>query len=344
MTQAMNQARLHGGDLSVVKADGRRWLDLSTGINPTSYPWRETLEASELDAAAQALPQAAAATDAVNAFCSYAGAPNPKEWLIGPGSQALIEALPMLFSPDQPVIIPHPTYSEHAYAWRRKGYDVWTPHQLPRKFADRSVVIVTNPNNPDGRIQDPSVLLALADTLGQVDGFLIVDEAFIDLYPHLSLARHELPHNIILLRSFGKFFGLAGLRLGLMRCAAPQRETVNALLPLWATSGIALHIAAKAYGDTAWSDAMRDHLSARMTALRHVLVGAGLEHVGSTDLYCLVRHRRAQPLFHHLQARAIHVRRFEYDDSWLRFGLAPEGGLSHLETALKGDWTNDRKQ
>ncbi len=338
----MTQARLHGGDLSVVQADGRRWLDLSTGINPKSYPWRETLDANDLDAAAQALPQAAAVTNAVNAFCSYAGAPNPQEWLIGPGSQALIEALPMLFSPGQPVIVLHPNYGEHAYAWRRKGFDVFTPTQLPRQFANRSVVIITNPNNPDGRLWEPAELMALAHALAEVDGTLIVDEAFMDLYPHLSLTRHELPENIILLRSFGKFFGLAGLRLGLMRCSAPLREKVTALLPLWATSGIALHIAAKAYSDTAWLRTMRAHLSAQMMVLRRVLSDAGLEPVGGTDLYCLVRHPCAQSLFRHLQAHAIHVRRFDYNDSWLRFGLAPEGDLSHLETALKGDWTRDR--
>jgi len=333
--------RLHGGDLSDMIGDGRSWLDLSTGINPASYPWLDRIAPERLAAVAQALPQRRDEAALIDAFCAYAGARTPDEWAVGPGSQALIEALPLLFHASQPVLIPQPTYGEHAYAWRRAGYDVsFLPH-LPGQFADRSIVILTNPNNPDGHTYSPKELLDIADRLACVSGSLIVDEAFIDLTPQLSLTSHDLPDNVILLRSFGKFFGLAGLRLGLMRRPLVLADKLDALTPLWGTGGPALAIAEAAYRDTAWITAMRTSLTAKMDTLCQCLTYAGLALVGRTDLYCLVQHPRAQALFAHLQTQAVHVRRFDYNAQWLRFGLAPGDSLSHLETALKGDWTHD---
>jgi cobalamin biosynthetic protein CobC len=341
----MTDRRPHGGDLSSLRTDGRQWLDLSTGINPVPYPWQERLSSASIREAMQRLPQAAATADLLNAFMAYSGVADQEKgrenWVVGPGSQALIEALPRLWQRGRPVIVPQPTYGEHAFAWARAGYQVATPDACPRAFARGTILVLTNPNNPDGRRHDPADLLSLADRLAAVDGFLVVDEAFADLVPARSLAGHPLPDNVILLRSFGKFFGLAGMRIGLCRVPALLKAGLDACLPLWATDGLALAIAATAYGDSTWIGETRQRLAGDMTALRTTLARAGLEPIGGTDLFCLTRHPRAGHIHDHLRARAVHVRRFDAHPDWLRFGLGPQGSMQQLETALEGDWLDD---
>jgi cobalamin biosynthetic protein CobC len=202
------------------------------------------------------------------------------------------------------------------------------------------LAIVTNPNNPDGRLFDKDALMAVAQKLAARGGLLVVDEAFMDVGPknaslNASLAADVARGNIVVLRSFGKFFGLAGLRLGFAIAAPPLAQRVSALLGPWAVSGPALAIGAQALADAAWIDATRTRLAEAAKRLDAVLVGAGLDIVGGTTLFRLAQSHAAAGLFHHLGCAGVFVRRFPDRPQWLRFGLpAAEPDWQRLERAI----------
>ncbi len=208
----------HGGDLAAAEARWARpiqgWLDLSTGCNPWPYPV-PTLP----PAAWSRLPGRAEDLALRRAAAAFYGAADPECVLPAPGSGALIRLLPRLLPPG-PVAVVGPTYGEHAAAWAAAGHAV---RDIPHLDAagESSVVVVANPNNPDGRTVAPARLLALAAELAERGGLLVVDEAFGDTDPALSVVPHLAP-GLLVLRSLGKFHGLPGLRLG-FALALPDR-------------------------------------------------------------------------------------------------------------------------
>ncbi|MAO55620.1 MAG: threonine-phosphate decarboxylase [Rhodospirillaceae bacterium] len=320
----------HGGDLAAWAGRYGRpvaeWLDLSTGINPVAYPLP--------DLAAETwtkLPQSAALAALKEAAAKAYGASSPEMLACAPGTQALIQVLPLLFDRRR-VSILGPTYSEHASAWRQAGAEVTEVGDLPPP--DRSLVLV-NPNNPDGRTIAPDVLAAWArDAAGQGQ-ILIVDEAFADVRPEVSLVPTMPLGNVVILRSFGKFFGLAGLRLGFAVAAPDIVRRLETLMGPWAVSGPGLVIGARALSDGTWIAAERDRLAAAMVRLREMLTGAGAEIVGGTDLFVTVDHGAAPDLFDHLARAGILVRRFDAAPRRLRFGLPGDAGdWGRLEQAL----------
>jgi cobalamin biosynthetic protein CobC len=182
--------------------------------------------------------------------------------------------------------------------------------------------VLVNPNNPDGRVIAKSALLDLADRLNRRDGLLVIDEAFADLMPaEASLTDATERPNIVVLRSFGKFFGLAGLRLGFALAAPRLARRLQAQLGPWAVSGPAVEIGATALADTAWQDAMRVRLAEAAQRLDALLTGTGLTLVGGTSLYRLTQRADADALFDHLGRAGIVVRRFAKDAIRLRWGL-----------------------
>jgi cobalamin biosynthetic protein CobC len=202
------------------------------------------------------------------------------------------------------------------------------------RSADLAVIV--NPNNPDGRIVPKAELLDIARELRQRDGILVIDEAFADVADSdMSLAGNLDCGNIVVLRSFGKFFGHAGLRLG-FALAAPQLATrLSALLGPWAVSGPAVFIGEKALADAPWKTRVMEHLADAARRLDRVLAGAELEVVGGTSLYRLTRSSDAQELFRHLGHAGILVRRFAEHPTWVRWGL-PDGEVAwqRLSAAL----------
>jgi cobalamin biosynthetic protein CobC len=202
-------------------------------------------------------------------------------------------------------------------------------------LAGADLVVVVNPNNPDGRIVGRDALLALADTLAP--GLLVVDEAFMDVGPSdASLASEVARPNLVVLRSFGKFFGLAGLRLGFALAPPEIAGRLAAALGPWAVSGPALAIGAAALADAAWIAATRMRLAAASRRLDDLLAVAALEAVGGTALFRLVRTPVADALFEHLGAAGIFVRRFAGEPTWLRFGLpGDEPAWQRLAAALR---------
>jgi cobalamin biosynthetic protein CobC len=297
---------VHGGDLGDVRRRfpdaPQPWIDLSTGINPVPYPvptlpaemWTCLPSRSEL----QALIDIAARRYDVD----------PVMIVAAPGTQALIQLLPRLFPPMNVAIV-GPTYEEHEVAWRSAGrHAVSVVESLP---AQAEAAVLVNPDNPTGRLIAPTELM-------NVKGQLIVDEAFIDFYSRdASVAGTKA----IVLRSFGKTYGLAGLRLGFAIAEPDVAEHLRHALGPWAVAGPAIEIGRRALGDDAWLDAARHRLERDVRRLDGILTRAGLEILGGTLLFRLARYPEAPALIDALGRHGIHVRSFAREPTWLRFGL-----------------------
>lgn len=317
----------HGGDLTTAMAvhGGSRdaWIDLSTGINPFAWPVPGSLPPD----AWTSLPAQGAVDRLLAAARRTYAVPEDVGIAAAPGTQSLIQWLPRL-APDGAVAIVQPTYSEHALAWRRAGREaIGSTAEYPLPDAARHLVIV-NPNNPDGHLFGRDRLAELASAVARRGGWLVIDESFIDVVPQataVDLCR-EMP--VLVLRSFGKFYGLAGLRLGFLLATPAIAAMFGEALGPWCVAGPALEIGATALADTAYARSMRDRLVREAEALDTLLTRASLDVVGGTSLYRLVRHPMARRLHEHLARRQIWVRRFDWDGSLLRFGLPPGGPAS----------------
>src|SRR5271170_915045 len=323
----------HGGDLSAARRlfpdAPEPFIDLSTGINPNPYAM------PRLPAGLFArLPNAAALARLTAAAASAYGAPSPAHVVAAPGTQILLPLAAGLARPGRAAIV-SPTYSEHTRAAVLAGHAVSEIRDLGA-VADAGLVILTNPNNPDGRLFAKDDLIALAKELRPRGGVLLVDEAFMDIGPPgTSLAGEVSRGNIVVLRSFGKFFGLAGLRLGFALAPPPLAARLAALLGPWAVSAPALAVGAQALADQAWIEATRHSLAQAAARLDAILTGRGLDIVGGTTLFRLTRTKAAGELFHHLGRAGILTRAFPDHASWLRFGLpAAEPDWQRLQIAM----------
>jgi cobalamin biosynthetic protein CobC len=197
------------------------------------------------------------------------------------------------------------------------------------------LAIVANPNNPDGRIIAKEKLLALCDALSARGGLLLVDEAFMDVGPpEASLAGDVGRGNLVVLRSFGKFFGLAGLRLGFALTSPEVAAKLTRALGPWAVSGPAVAIAERALADAIWIEATRARLRSAAERLDQVLIEAKVVVIGGTSLFRLVRTRHANEMFQHLGTAGIIVRAFREQPTWLRFGIPQGSGWDRLRLAL----------
>lgn len=323
----------HGGDVAAAKRrfhlPNADWLDLSTGINAMTYPF-----APPAREAWARLPDGASQARLLDAAAAYYGVRNRDCVVPAPGSQALIQLLPHMRAPSKVAVL-GPTYGEHESRWAAGGHDVVMVEALSDVPAEANIVVLCNPNNPDGRILDKPRLSKLARSLSERDGWLIVDEAFADLEPHTSLADTVVDGGIVVLRSFGKFFGLAGLRLGFALAEPSLAARLSDRLGPWAVSGPAAEIGAAALADTRWIEHARQDLMVRAARLDACLARARLNVVGGTSLFRLVEAPRAAALYDHLGSHAILVRHFPERADWLRFGVpATDADLNRLGDAL----------
>ena len=316
----------HGGRLGAARTAWpdapTPWQDLSTGINPRPYPvpvlapetWSRLPDPSAL----QALEQAAA-----TAF----GVADPARVVAAAGSEALIRLLPRLLTARR-VAISERTYGGHAGAWRAAGVE---PVALDDPAADLRVVV--NPDNPTGQALSP------AQVLGLTDGPLLIDEAFVEVDPDLSVAAlagaagHE---RLIVLRSFGKFYGLAGARLGFLIAEPALAARVRQALSDWPVSGPAIAAGLAAYADQDWALQTRAQLIDDAARLDALLRRAGFEIVGGTPLFRLTRAIDAAQRFEILAQAGILTRPFVWDETLIRFGLpGPEQDWLRLANALE---------
>ncbi len=334
-TQAPDAEPLaHGGNLDAVRkrfpgAQGP-WIDLSTGINPVPYP------IPELPAEIWSrLPTRAEEEELLAAAAKQYQASDSGMIVAAPGTQALIQLLPRL-RPKSHVEILGPTYEEHEACWTRHGHRVSVVKDL--EASDRAdVVVVVNPNNPTGRIISASALCNLASALAKRGGLLIVDEAFVDALPKTASLVSDLPPATIVLRSLGKIYGLAGLRLGFAIAEISLAKRIRAELGPWAVSGPALRIGTAALRDTPWLEETVARLRSDQERLDRMLEAAGFTLLGGTPLFRLARHVKATEIVDKLGRHGIHVRVFSSEPQRVRLGLpGDERAWERLSVALLG--------
>ena len=323
----------HGGALDVagrLTPDAPRpWIDLSTGINPHAYP------VPDLDPEVWArLPDRAALAELEQAAAERYGAPAGSV-VAGPGSQALLHVLARL-PPHGEASALAPTYGGYAEAFAAAGARLIEARSLDG-LAGAATAVVANPNNPDGKVVSRRDLLALHARLVERDGLLIVDEAFADFAPGLSLAPVLPVSGTVVLRSFGKTFGLAGLRLGFAIASADVGARLRAALGPWPVSGPAIVIGARALADSAWLASTAARLAEDAARLDALLAAGGWRVVGGTRLFRLAARPGASHAFKRLMAAGVLTRPFAAHPDWLRFGIpAEEAHWRRLAAALGG--------
>ncbi|PVE20332.1 threonine-phosphate decarboxylase [Microvirga sp. KLBC 81] len=321
----------HGGNLE----EARRlfpdapepWVDLSTGINPIAYPM-PALPASSFER----LPTPDAHADLEAAAAESYEATDAAGVVAAPGTQILISLLPHL-RPRSKVSVLGPTYAEHAHAWRRAGHEV-VDIVSPDDDHETDVLVIVNPNNPDGRVLQRRMLIDLASRLHRRGGWLVVDEAFADFDSGETMVS-SLPNGTIVLRSFGKTYGLAGIRLGFAVAQPDIAGLVRAALGPWAVAGPAIEVGRKALRDRQWRVAAAEARANDAAHLDRLLQQAiGTTSMGTT-LYRLIENPAAANLFTHLGRRGIWTRPFKDNPNRLRFGLpGSDEAWARLETAL----------
>lgn len=292
----------HGGniDAAIARFGGVRagWLDLSTGINRVPYPLPRLMSPIWRD-----LPDAAATAALEAAARDFWSVPAEAAVLAAPGASSLIARIPALVPPAT-VAIAGPTYNEHARAFRTAG---WTLAEGPA-----TARVVVNPNNPDGRIWTPDECAA---------PLAVIDESFGEVAPGQSLMALATRPGTLILKSFGKFWGLAGLRLGFAIGDPALVAGLAHMLGPWPVSGAAQAVGTVALTDPAWAARTRRRLHRDAQRLDTLMTGAGVTPLGGTDLFRLYDVADAHAWQDQFARAQIWTRRFPYSDRWLRLGL-----------------------
>ncbi|WP_404655667.1 threonine-phosphate decarboxylase CobD [Bradyrhizobium sp. USDA 336] len=304
--------REHGGnlDLAQQRFGGRAedWIDLSTGINRLPYP------VSEVSARAWSALPSRAEIEALHQAAGHAYRTGAPIVALG-GAQAAIQLLPQLVPPGRARIFA-PTYNEYAGVLSAAGWEVQEVGELGA-LPGADLAIVVNPNNPDGRRSAPQDLLALLPRVGR----LVIDESFADAVPQLSLAPQANQAGLLVLRSFGKFYGLAGLRLGFAIGHAADIGRLAAMSGPWPVSGAAIEIGCRALRDEAWAEAASARLARDCARLDEMASSQGWRLIGGTPLFRLYQTRDALAAQEKLARGQIWPRVFAQQPTWLRLGL-----------------------
>jgi len=311
----MSEKRDHGGglDAAIAAFGGQRseWLDLSTGINPVPYPIPKMPQD-----AWTALPDEAAFARLYALARSFWNVPESATIIGATGASAIIAALPRVIPPGA-VCIPGPTYNEHGAAFAASGW---------RLGQDLShALVAVHPNNPDGHIWTVSDFEA---------AYTVIDESFCDVMPEQSLIHLAARPGVVVLKSFGKFWGLAGLRLGFAIGDPQIIAKLTDLLGPWQVSGPALSIGAEALADPAWADETRARLTADTARLDALVTKNGAECVGGTTLFRLYKVEDAQAIQDRLARHHVWSRVFPYAPEWIRLGLPAPDRWAQLESAF----------
>ena len=322
----------HGGNLlkAIEEFGGTQedWLDLSTGVSPFTIDlptfhedvWRrlpDPLHVERLEGQAQEFYQ------------------TKYNCLAVPGSQFAIQHLSKIL--DGEVGIVEPTYGEYANSFLRnhRAYKSLSDFKI---IDDVSSVILANPNNPDGRLYTSQELQELAVQLSKRNGYLVVDEAFMEFDDHNSLLNVQgRADNIIILRSVGKFFGLAGIRLGFVFSSFDVRIKFATYLGPWAVTGPALAIAEHIFTHPDIVNELNQKTLIRHKQMGETLKQSKLTIIGENKLFFLIEHSNAKALDVHLKEQKILTRIFDYNSKWMRIGLTPDQSEDiRLLNALNG--------
>lgn len=305
----------HGGRVAAAARafGGDDWVDLSTGIAPWAYPH------GAIDLGFDRLPEPAAMADLEAAAARAFGVADPARVVAVPGTDLALRLLAMILPAERPAVV-RPGYAGHATAWGQARSVA--AHTDP---GDADLLVLANPANPDGRVTPPEQLRALTQRMT-----VVVDEAYADPAPGLS---PEASDRLVVLRSFGKFHGLPGVRLGFVIAGARVRGALRHLLGDWPVSSAAVAIGSAAYADRAWIAEQAARIDTVGTLLDLALTD--LDTIGQAPLFRLVRTAHAHRLFRHLCRHAILTRPFVDRPDQLRIGLPRDGAaLARLTTAL----------
>lgn len=329
------QSLVHGGRLDAARrlypSASQPWIDLSTGINPRPYP----LPALAPEIFARLPDEDAFAALEKAARAAY-GAPVDVGIIPGAGVQAFIQMLPRLY-PARRVAVLGFTYVEHVACWAAGGAKVATVETLDG-LAGADVAVIVNPNNPDGRLLSPDTLAPLAQEMTRKGRLLILDESFMDFTQAQSAVALAAQEGVVVLRSFGKAYGLAGLRLGFALASSARAAALHAALGPWAVSGPALAIGARALADFDWRAAAAGACATDAARLDALLLRTGFELVGGASLFRLARHETARARHAQLCEKGVLARAFPERPDWLRFGLpGDEAAWRRLAAALETD-------
>lgn len=316
----------HGGALEAAKrAFGDKaapWIDLSTGINPHGWPG-----AAHVDIDWQRLPEREAIAGLEETAADYFGI-EPAHICAVPGSEIGLRLVGRLIGGSARHIAPsYRTHGEIFASSRHLEFD-----QIEKERLDDAHLVLANPNNPDGRVIAPDML----DGLQPKRGWMLVDEAFVDCMPGVSIAAKVTDERrLAVFRSFGKFFGLAGVRLGFLIAPRPLVTEMHALLGAWPVSAAAVAIGQAAYADAPWIAMTRERLPKDAARLDALLSQHGIEAQGACPLFHLIRRDDAPVLFERLARAAIWTRPFAERADWLRIGLpADEEAYARLDEVL----------
>ncbi|CAN5189253.1 threonine-phosphate decarboxylase CobD [soil metagenome] len=322
----MTGAIPHGGRLAKARADyptaPTPWLDVSTGINPDGWRGRRAPLS-----ALTVLPDPAD-TKALEAAAALAFGCDPDRVAAVPGAEAGLRLLPVLLDFAR-VAVASPTYGSHADAWRQARIEVV---EVPRErlFEQKTgALVIVNPNNPDGAMAPGADLASLAK-----GRWLVVDESFIDTDPTMSAIRGMTDRTVVL-RSFGKFYGLPGVRLGFVVAAPALAQRVRDRTGDWPVGADAIAMGRAAYADEGWADAARVRLARDAARLDRLLRATGFEIVGGTSLFRLARCEDAGRRAERLAEQGVLVRTFAHDGTLIRFGLPGRKNWRRLQTALE---------
>ena len=310
----------HGGDLSDLRlklGQDCPIIDLSTGINPHHYP--HSPQSSE---SLNALPSASDLKKLNTVATAYYRVHKTWDYIALPGSQIVLSLLPNILKKNENIKIGiiSPTYNEYEHSWQSNGVSPISistfEHACETSF---DVIYLCNPNNPDGRLTQASTIIDKAEQYPET--MFIIDEAFMDCSPQESILLKQMLENIIVIRSFGKFFGLAGLRLGWVFATAKIIHKFRSMVGPWAVNTPALHIAAAAYKDQKWQKQQLASLNEMQKNMQHLFQKRKIDIVGQTPLYTLIQLNDALTLHESLANQGIWTRIFEYNPHWMRLGV-----------------------
>lgn len=330
-----NSPLIHGGQLDKIAKrydrPSEQWLDLSTGIAPFSYPIPHIPQSTW-----QQLPQVQ--DSLLNAAKRYYQA---KHCLVTHGSQQVIELLPALWLNHKKldvktltVYLPNIGYKEHQKAWSIAGINlVFYRDKLPSNLVEHAVVVVINPNNPTGKIYQRDELLMVQNEIDKKAGLMVIDEAFIDVLPREKSMVSCASANTIVLRSFGKFFGLAGIRIGFVCSLTYWYQQIKNHLGPWQVNGPALYIAEKALLDIKWQQQQREALNSQRHQLSQVLRKFGLVEQAGCSLFVTVKCQQAELLYDTLCQHGVYIRLTDEKNA-LRFGIPNNEQLLTLKDKL----------
>lgn len=323
----------HGGNLrqaaKLYAIPLENWIDLSTGINPC--PW---LPSDIPSTVWQRLPESD--DDLLPVAQRYYGCDN---LLPLAGSQAAIQTLPYCRQRSRIGIV-SPCYAEHAHCWEKADHSVVyiKPDQIDLFIPGLDILLLANPNNPDATHYSVEQLLGWHQRLIKDNGWLIVDEAFIDSTPEKSLLPHckTMPEGLIVLRSIGKFFGLAGIRLGFLAAEPKLLQQVAQRQGAWAVSHPARWLGQHALVDQQWQIQTRHFLRRQSKKLQHLLAQSFPAYeIKRSHYFCYMQHPQAEHIKQHLAQQGIWTRTFKKPAA-LRLGLpADNSELQRLQEALK---------